>query len=289
MKKNLKFPLPISHNFEEAKIKRFVKYFRYDNSEYWEEYYKNKLQRKDISREKVYSDIILRYVGTGGKVIDVGCGFGFFAKELNNAGLNVEGVDLFEKMLNNAAKYLNGTKVKVRQADLLNLPYPKCSLDCIALESILEHFPEAEVRDDILPYVRGLLKKRGYLFVHFPVLSLNSMFTRLFRKFVIRDLPEWAIDDDADITHKMWLSYKSYIKLIRESGFKLMNYDFRLTRSNMKPKQLWWLMTKVQRFLDYFSDPMFFSQIENSGFFTTLAKKIKANSALTGYMLFQKP
>ena len=278
--------IKISSNFEETLRERFAKYFRFDNSLYWQDYYQQKYVKGDTRREEEYAKIIKKYAKNG-KIVDIGSGFGFLLREMWRQGLKVEGVDLFEEMINEGRKYLHDTDVKIIKSDILEVPYTKDSLDGICLMSILEHFPEQEVREDIVPFIRKLLKKRGIVFVHVPMKTVHSRFARWYRKFIDKDLPIWALDDDGDVTHRMWLTSGEYIKMFEEYGFELINYDFYLTRSNLKPKILSNFMGKLQQRMKY-TDPVFEKCFAKEPMMIKLSKMFKAHMALTGYLLFRK-
>jgi 2-polyprenyl-3-methyl-5-hydroxy-6-metoxy-1,4-benzoquinol methylase len=282
-----RIPVLISQKFEEAKSLRYTKYFRYDNSKYWQDYYSKKLKKHDVSREQMYAQIIQSHIGKKGKVIDVGCGIGFFAKELADVGLDVTGADLFDEMLDQAKKYLKDSNVNLIKADVINLPFQDNSFDCVSVMSLIEHFPQAEVTEDLLPSLSKIIRPGGYLFVHVPVRSLHSRFARFFRKYIVRDLPPWAIDDDGDITHKMWMSASKYINLITPHGFELVNYDSRLTRSNLKPKALSVLSTRLQKEFEW-TDPQFKVSLLQEPGIIRAGKLLKSQFALTSYFLFKK-
>lgn len=285
MNKNQK--IITSKSFKEAKENRFKKFFRYDNSVYWLNYYSKKLINDDTAREKLYAKIISNHVGRDAKVVDMACGIGFLLKELKNIGLKPEGVDLFPDMISSAEEYLKDPSIKIHNCDILSVPYSKESIDCISLISILEHFPLIEVIQNILPKMTSILRHGGYLFVHCPVKTPTSIFTKLFRKYISRDLPSWAIDDDADITHKIWMSPKEYIKMIEQQGYDLINFDSKLTRSNMKPEFLSHIMSTIEK-IAFSSDPLLKKSYKDEGDLVKYIKLIKREMALTSYFLFKK-
>lgn len=285
MNKNQK--IITSKSFKEARKNRFKKFFRYDNSEYWLEYYSKKLINGDTAREKLYAKIISNHVDKNAKVVDMACGIGFLLKELKKIGLRPEGVDLFPDMISSAEEYLKDSSIKIYNCDILSVPFSKESIDCISLISILEHFPLIEVVQNILPKMTSLLKTNGYLFVHCPVKTPTSVFTRFLRKYISRDLPEWAIDDDADITHKIWMAPKEYIKMIEQQGYNLINFDSRLTRSNMKPEFLSNIMSVIEK-ISIPSDPLLKRAYKDERDLVKYMKLIKREMALTSYFLFKK-
>ena len=279
-------PIRFSTDFEEALKKRFIRHFRYDNSLYWKDYYQKKLSEKDVEREQRYAKILLRRLGSKAKVIDAGCGIGFLTKEMKKAGLSVTAVDLFPDMIKEARGYLGKSKINLIKADMIKLPAEKNSFDGVVAMSVIEHFPVPEIRLDLLPEFKRVLKPKGYLFVHVPVRTIGSVLVRFFRKYIYHDLPKWAIDDDGDVTHKIWMTSKEYIKFMVEEGFRLEGIDYYLTRSNLKPVAWSRFAKKVERLLNGKSDPELLKyrlSITNK-----VAKKLKSTLALTSYMVFRK-
>lgn len=274
-------------SMHELKEHRFDKFSRFDNSKYWKRYYLKKLRGADTKREKKYARLIRNYVGEGARVAELASGIGFLAKELDQVGLKVTAVDLFDEMILQAKKYLLGTKVKIIKADIANTKFKDGSFDAVTAMSIIEHVSKDEVVENIIPELKRILRDRGYLFIHVPVKSSYSLFVKLLRKHIFRDLPEWAIDDDGDITHRFWISYKEYIQLFEKQGFELINYDFYLTRSHLKPKFLSSIAKQVQDLLE-FTDSIFIKNIKNEPISIKAAKKIKSHLALTSYFLLRK-
>jgi ubiquinone/menaquinone biosynthesis C-methylase UbiE len=271
----------------DIKKNRFYKFSRFDNSSYWKNYYAIKLKNNDIAREKKYASLLKSYLPKNAKIVEMASGIGFLAKELDKVGLKVTAVDLFDNMLNEAKKYLRGTKVTFVKKDISDTELPDESFDGVSAMSIIEHVSKDEVIENVIPEFKRILKKNGYLFIHVPVKSPYSVFIRFLRNVIFRDLPEWAIDDDGDITHRFWISYKDYIKMFEDQGFKLVNYDFYLSRSNLKPRLLSQTMKKLQNILEV-TDVKFDKSIENEPFNIRLLKDIKGNLALTSYFLLKK-
>ena len=78
-------------------------------------------------------------------IIDVGCGTGSLCQVLARQGLTVTGVDAADKMVQIAARNLQGQEVNLLRADALNgLPWADKSFD-VAISSYVVHgLPEAE-------------------------------------------------------------------------------------------------------------------------------------------------
>lgn len=271
----------------EIKDNRFYKFSRFDNSDYWKKYYSIKLKNNDIVREKKYADLLKKYLPKNAKIAEMASGIGFLSKELDKVGLRVTAIDLFDDMINEAKKYLRGTNVKFLKKDISDTGLPDESFDGVSAMSIIEHVSKDEVIENVIPEFKRILKKDGYLFIHVPVKSSYSIFVRFLRTHIFKDLPEWAIDDDGDITHRFWISYNDYIKMFEEQGFKLVNYDFYLTRSHLRPKIISTLMKKLQSILEI-TDVGFEKTIDQEPFNIRLLKDIKGNLSLTSYFLLKK-
>ncbi|NCN87437.1 MAG: methyltransferase domain-containing protein [Candidatus Pacebacteria bacterium] len=274
-------------SFPEIKNDRFYKFSRFDNSEYWKDYYSKKLKSNDVGREKKYAQLLSSYLPKNAKIAEMASGIGFLSKELDKVGLRVTAIDLFDDMIKEAKKYLRGTNVKFLKKDISETGLPDESYDCVSAMSIIEHVSKDEVIDNVIPEFKRILKKDGYLFIHVPVKSSYSVFVKFLRKYIYRDLPEWAIDDDGDITHRFWISYKEYIKMFEDQGFKLINYDFYLTRSHLRPQILSVIMKKIQSILEI-TDVKFTRTIDQEPINIKILKDIKGNLSLTSYFLLKK-
>lgn len=100
-------------------------------------------------------------VGTGGRVIDVGCGPGQYARALAARGLWVIGLDLSAGMLVQASAA--GTR-RLVQADMRRLPFPAQALDgCFACASLL-HLPRTEM-PATLAELHRVLRPGGVIYV----------------------------------------------------------------------------------------------------------------------------
>ena len=106
-------------------------------------------------------DRFVALVGAGGRVVDVGCGPGQYARALAARGLQVVGLDLSAGMLAQAAAA--GTRCLV-QADMRRLPFPSHALDgCFVCASLL-HLPRAEAPATLAEFHR-VLQPGGVLYL----------------------------------------------------------------------------------------------------------------------------
>ena len=104
----------------------------------------------------------------GDKVLDVGCGDGFYLHLLANLPIKLQltGVDFDKPGLDSAKNNLKGKKVSIIQADLMKkLPFRSNTFDKIIMTEVAEHLP-----NDLkgLKEVYRVLKKKGIVLITVP-------------------------------------------------------------------------------------------------------------------------
>lgn len=106
---------------------------------------------------------------SGDRILEVGCGDGFYLHLLSNMGirkLKLVGVDFNPMALASAKKNLVRKRVTLKCADLMKkIPFKPESFDKIIMSEVAEHLP-----DDVkgLKEVRRVLKKGGILVLTVP-------------------------------------------------------------------------------------------------------------------------
>ena len=209
---------------------------RLDNSGYWKEYYSQKAARRDTVRESEYANFLKFLSYKAAKVLDLASGCGFLPLEMNRVGFDVTCLDRNQEMIEVATQYLAkyGVKLPIVKADVVKLPFDKEMFDVVTGMSILEHLPMLEVKNKFFKEISRVLKADGLVLIHVPVRTSVTVFKKWYRTNIIKDLPTWAMDDDGDVTHRMWLSITEYAKLIESNGFKIDYIRFNYSRSNEK-------------------------------------------------------
>lgn len=99
----------------------------------------------------------------GDKVLEVGCGNGYYLSLLNRLGikLSLTGIDIDELALKDAKRFINDKKVKVMMADASKIPFPSNTFDKIVMSEVIEHVTDDE--KNVLKEVYRVLKKDGIL------------------------------------------------------------------------------------------------------------------------------
>ncbi len=104
----------------------------------------------------------------GEKIIDVGCGDGYYLYLLSNLGmkLSLTGVDFDRRALESAKKNLWRKKVRLVHGNLMSkLPFDDATFDKAVMSEVVEHLPN-DVRG--LKEVKRILKKNGTLILTVP-------------------------------------------------------------------------------------------------------------------------
>ena len=108
-----------------------------------------------------------------GKVLDLGCGDGDYAKRLKDLGYEVTAGDIDE----NRFKY--GNEISFKHCDITKeMPFPDNTFDYVLLLEVIEHLRNPYA---VIPEIRRIIKKNGFLLMSTPnILSLKSRLRFIF-------------------------------------------------------------------------------------------------------------
>ncbi len=161
-----------------------------------------------------------------GRLLDVGCGYGFFLKMAEERGWEAVGVDLDPKGIAYAKERL---RVNAILGDLKDVQFPDDSFDLVTLWNVVECVPDPL---ELLRQLRRVLKEGGTVFIR----TQNETWQRLsFR--LTSHLPRFGgsmIGRHSFATfvfHLTSFSHSTLRLLIEYAGFVLMSIE------NSKPTQ----------------------------------------------------
>ncbi len=97
-------------------------------------------------------------------ILDAGCGYGRDTNYILHRGFNAAGIDLSEKLLEEANKLYPG--ILFQKMDIRQLHYPENHFDGIWCHAALHHLNLPDIKKSLLEF-RRVLKTGGVLFVSF--------------------------------------------------------------------------------------------------------------------------
>lgn len=152
-----------------------------------------------------------------GKVLDFGCGDGFFASvSFKNSNLikNLVGIDLTSNLRTTIAKN-NQIYQKLFLYDGRKLPFQKNSFDSVASNCVFEHIPK--IADSVAEIYR-VLKPGGYCVTSVMTDQWDNL--QLGRKIVGFWYSKWMRQNQV---HVSLLSSKGWQKLFESAGFEVVS------------------------------------------------------------------
>lgn len=109
-----------------------------------------------------------------GRLLDIGCAFGFFLELARNDGWNVQGIEISE----HACKYAkNVLKLPVLNKTLEKADFKQNSFDAVTIFDVIEHLPDPK---SMLKGIRKILKPNGLLAITTP--NIGSITAKLLGK-----------------------------------------------------------------------------------------------------------
>lgn len=89
--------------------------------------------------EIIYNDFLANEDLKNKKVLDAGCGTGWFSKAAAERGASVTSMDLGENLLAEVAKKCNSERVV---GSILEIPFPENTFDFVVSSEVIEHTPD---------------------------------------------------------------------------------------------------------------------------------------------------
>jgi len=149
--------------------------------------------------------IIKKYFPPGfkGRILDVGCGLGYFVEYLQNNGWDARGIEVSKY----AADSAENKGLNVISGDFLKIEYPLNHFDCITMWDAIEHVPYP------MRYVKQaykLLKPGGMLIIQTP--NIENL-TLLLNK----NMYPWAPTE-----HLFYFSIKTLRLLLEKNNYEII-------------------------------------------------------------------
>lgn len=127
---------------------------------------------------RMFSNIIKeikKIKGDKAKLLEIGCGTGYFLRKLHDAGYDVTGIDCSENILSQVP---NNLRSKIIIGDLIEQKLKDSSFDVVVMKQVFEHIPNiGEYADEI----RRILKPGGIVYLEMP--NYGAFEATLFGKY----------------------------------------------------------------------------------------------------------
>lgn len=194
-----------------------------DNGKVIGEYYSGDSDEIEAGRVR-YADVskyLLREIENifpkKGRLLDIGCGYGFFLVEARKNGWEVYGTELSEI----AVEYVRDKQnlPNVWFTDLSNDSFPVDKIDVINMTNVLEHAPSPS---KTLQDCGRLLDKGGVLLVRVPNVEfsrIKQMFIPIFRLLGLGTEGEFSYLATPPPIHLTGFSTKTLRKYFKKAGF----------------------------------------------------------------------
>ena len=182
----------------------------------------SKVREKDWKEFDFFFD---RYVGSGNKVLDLGCGNGRFHNSFIKKDVQYIGIDPSEKLIDIARKNHPSGNFQVASGD--SLPFSDGYFDSAWSIAVLHHIPSEALRLEFLKEAGRVVKKGGYLILTVWDLKEKAQkakgFLSLFkrRKLDRGDvfLPWYGSKD----TYFHCFNLEELVQLVKGSGFEIVD------------------------------------------------------------------
>jgi 2-polyprenyl-3-methyl-5-hydroxy-6-metoxy-1,4-benzoquinol methylase len=159
---------------------------------------------------------LLRAVGTGKRVLDVGCSSGYLAQPLSERGNTIVGIELDPDAARAAERFCE--RVLVGDVETMELPLEPGSFDVVLCGDVVEH-----LRDPVasLARLRPFLKPGGHI-----VLSTPNVANWAIRLSLLGG--RWRYTDRGilDRTHTHLFTRATLAEALRDAGYEHVGIDF---------------------------------------------------------------
>jgi len=154
-----------------------------------------------------------------GKVLDLGCGDGDYAKRLKNLGFDVVAGDI------DIARFRYRNEIEFKHCDITKeMPFPDGYFDYVLLMEVVEHLRNPYV---VMPEINRIIKTNGSLVISTPnILNLKSRLRFLFEGAYeyFREPPLDQVKNPREVIFNLHLvpyRYHELEYLLSATGFKV--------------------------------------------------------------------
>ena len=158
---------------------------------------------------------LLAAVGTGRRVLDVGCSSGYLAAPLAERGNTIVGIELDPDAARGAEAYCE--RVLVGDVETMALPFPDSSFDVVLCGDLIEHLRDPEA---FLVRVRPLLRPGGRL-----VLTTPNVANWTVRLGLLAGRWRYTERGILDRTHVHLFTKRTLEETLDRAGYRIVELD----------------------------------------------------------------
>jgi len=177
--------------------------------------------RYEVGRVEILKDLIPS--GHGKSAIDIGCGPGFFSRELTNKGWRTTAIDTDTENIENAKNHAYEAHIGDALSVLSELP--ESQYDLVLTLELIEHLPKP-LGKDLLKEIKRVLKPHGGLIISTPNRFSPEGLGGYYWGEKIRGWGKWTAWDS---THIHIYSSSEILQLLQAIGFtvdKVVGYYY---------------------------------------------------------------
>lgn len=165
--------------------------------------------RTDFSLDSPVIRFVLNEVGSGRKVLDIGCFVGYYSNAVRELGNNVVGIDVSAEVIAEARRRHPNVRFECVDAMVLPEHFEEHSFDVVVASEVIEHVVDPEV---FLGSIHYVLAKGGRL-----VLTTQNSNAIHFRLRMLSGRFRW------DPTHFRLYSKREIADAVANAGFEIRN------------------------------------------------------------------
>jgi ubiquinone/menaquinone biosynthesis C-methylase UbiE len=174
------------------------------NSRSWNSFWENTQKKRFSWCKHRIKNILIKYDFKNKKVLEAGCGTGYFSLYFQNRGAEVYSLDFSLKALEITKRIV--VDCTLLQADVRKIPIRDGFFDVIFTDGLLEHFENPEI---ILEEFKRVLNPNGIIIT---VVPNKFAFWQLLRPFIMKGIEEHP------------LTLKQLVKLHKNVGLVPLEY-----------------------------------------------------------------
>ncbi|MBU1148594.1 class I SAM-dependent methyltransferase [Patescibacteria group bacterium] len=204
--------------------------------------------------------IFKKYIKSGDKALDAGCGNGRLYDSLQELDIEYQGVDISSKLIDKAKNKYPEAKFEV--GDILSLPFADQQFDVLLSIATLHHVPSSKYRKQVIEDFARVIKPGGYLMVtvwNLAQREMNKELGNLPPADIINKDGDQIIDvmrpwknPQGEVLAKRYLhgfSQQELEQLISSSGFKIIESFYAKRGKKTGPNQAYNLCLIAQKMI----------------------------------------